>query len=76
MTAPMRDEDRETLLEHGVTLDDIWMRLGAIQAAQAEHTETLREHGADLKNLVHAQHTVVAELQAIRRAIDAAGIGS
>ena len=78
MTMPrMRDNDRDTLADHGRQLADLQHDVGEIKETLRDHGERLqriedaqREHGAQLANLAHGQRTLHAGMQAILRHLD------
>ena len=59
-TAPMRDEDREDLHDHGQRLAHLEEMVGELQMVQGQHTETLETINGKLDTILH--HLDVAEI--------------
>ena len=57
-------------------LHDHFRRLEAVEEQVEDVRKTQAQHGANLANLVHAQHNLLAELQAIKRLLDPPPPGS
>ena len=71
MTMPrMRDNDRDTLADHGRQLIDLQQDAGEIKETLCDHGEQLqriedaqREQGAQLAKLVHGQQAILRHLE-------------